>query len=63
MPKEELQMVSLMPEFAKNEKILVILGDNIFRTDLKSAIGKFEQRIRERLFTVLECRPTHSSTE
>lgn len=36
--------ISYAREFAKNEKILVILGDNIFRTDLKTTIRKFGQR-------------------
>lgn len=34
--------ISLAEEFAKNEKILVILGDNIFNFNLKSAASKFE---------------------
>ena len=35
--------ISLAQEFAKNESILVILGDNIFNFDLKSAVEKFER--------------------
>jgi len=36
--------ISYAREFAKDEKILVILGDNIFNTDLKATIEKFEKR-------------------
>jgi glucose-1-phosphate thymidylyltransferase len=36
--------ISLAEEFAKNEKILVILGDNIFNFDLKSAVDRFEKK-------------------
>lgn len=31
-------------EFAKNEKILVILGDNIFNYDLKAIVNEFEKK-------------------
>ena len=36
--------ISYAEEFAKDERILVILGDNIFNTDLKSAIEEFLKR-------------------
>ncbi len=36
--------IALAKEFAKGEKILVILGDNIFSTDLKSTIEEFEKQ-------------------
>ena len=36
--------ILLAEEFAKKEKILVILGDNIFNFDLKSAVEKFNKR-------------------
>jgi len=36
--------ISYAKEFAKGEKILVILGDNIFSTDLKKTIQKFEKK-------------------
>lgn len=36
--------ISYAEEFAKNEKILVILGDNIFSTHLKQTIEKFEKK-------------------
>lgn len=36
--------ISYAEEFAKGEKILVILGDNIFNVDLKSAIERFKKR-------------------
>jgi len=35
--------ISLAQDFAKKEKILVILGDNIFNFDLKSAAEKFDK--------------------
>lgn len=35
--------IALAEEFAKNEKILVILGDNIFNFNLKEAVEKFEK--------------------
>lgn len=35
--------ISLAEQFAANEKLLVILGDNIFNFDLKSAARKFEK--------------------
>lgn len=35
--------ISLAKEFARNEKILVILGDNIFSFDLKRIVDKFEK--------------------
>jgi glucose-1-phosphate thymidylyltransferase len=34
----------LAEEFAKGDRILVILGDNIFNFDLKSSVEKFEKR-------------------
>lgn len=36
--------ISYAQDFAKNERILVILGDNIFSTDLKGAIEEFLKR-------------------
>lgn len=36
--------IALAHEFAKGEKILVILGDNIFNFDLKTAAEDFESR-------------------
>lgn len=36
--------ISYAEEFAKDERIAVILGDNIFNVDLKSAIEKFGQK-------------------
>lgn len=36
--------ISYAEEFAKNERILVILGDNIFNTDLKLSIEEFMQQ-------------------
>lgn len=36
--------IALAEEFAKNEKILVILGDNIFNTDLKSTVNEFDKK-------------------
>lgn len=36
--------IALAKEFAQNEKILVILGDNIFNTDLKVTIDTFEKQ-------------------
>lgn len=36
--------IMLAEEFAKNEKILVILGDNIFHFDLKSVVEEFERK-------------------
>lgn len=37
--------LSLAKEFAQNEPILVVLGDNIFNFDLKKTIVDFEQRL------------------
>mgnify|MGYP001587880933 CR=1 FL=1 len=37
------EAILLAEEFAKGEKILVLLGDNIFNFDLKSAKNRFEQ--------------------
>ena len=37
------EAILLAEEFAKGEKILVLLGDNIFNFDLKSAKDRFEQ--------------------
>ncbi|OGH21620.1 MAG: hypothetical protein A2629_01810 [Candidatus Levybacteria bacterium RIFCSPHIGHO2_01_FULL_41_15] len=51
--------ISYAKEFAKNEKIVVILGDNIFRTDLKSVIGKFEQKDKGAVVYGVKI-PTHS---
>ena len=34
----------LAEDFAKDEKLLVILGDNIFGFDLKSEVEKFEKQ-------------------
>lgn len=36
--------LALAHEFAKGEKVLVILGDNIFNFDLKKVIKKFESK-------------------
>lgn len=36
--------LKLAKEFAKNEKILVILGDNIFNFNLKSVVDRFEKK-------------------
>jgi len=38
------QAVSLAEEFAADEKLLVILGDNIFTHDLSEAVTAFEKR-------------------
>ena len=35
--------IALAEEFAQGEKIVVILGDNIFNFDIKSAVEKFEK--------------------
>ncbi len=51
--------ISYAKEFAKNEKIVVILGDNIFRTDLKSSIQKFEQKDKGAIVYGVRM-PTHS---
>ncbi|MBI4363248.1 MAG: NTP transferase domain-containing protein [Candidatus Doudnabacteria bacterium] len=40
------QAVSLARSFADNEKILVILGDNIFTHDLSGAVADFEKQGR-----------------
>jgi len=36
--------IALAEEFAKDEKIAVILGDNIFNVNLKSIVEKFEKK-------------------
>ncbi len=36
--------ISLAEEFTENEKLLVILGDNIFNFDLGQAVEKFEKK-------------------
>lgn len=36
--------LKLAREFAKNEKILVVLGDNIFNFNLKRTVDKFEKK-------------------
>jgi glucose-1-phosphate thymidylyltransferase len=36
--------ISLAEKFAQNEKILVVLGDNIFSYNLRSAVEKFENQ-------------------
>lgn len=36
--------IALAKEFAQNEKILVILGDNIFYTNLKTVVEEFEKQ-------------------
>ncbi|MEK7078983.1 MAG: sugar phosphate nucleotidyltransferase [Patescibacteria group bacterium] len=36
--------IALAKEFVLDQKVLVILGDNIFKTDLKSAVDKFEHK-------------------
>ena len=36
--------ISYAEEFAKNDRILVILGDNIFKVDLKSTVHEFLKR-------------------
>ncbi|MBI1982062.1 MAG: NTP transferase domain-containing protein [Candidatus Levybacteria bacterium] len=38
--------ISYAKEFAENKRIVVILGDNIFNTDLKKAMDKFSRRER-----------------
>ena len=39
--------MKLAKEFAQNEPILVILGDNIFKFDLKASIARFEQQLQK----------------
>jgi glucose-1-phosphate thymidylyltransferase len=41
-PKGIAQAISLAEEFAHDQPILVILGDNIFNFDLRPAVGKLE---------------------
>ncbi len=36
--------IMLAKDFAKGDKLLVILGDNIFNFDIKSAVDKFSQK-------------------
>lgn len=36
--------LSIAEDFADNERLLVILGDNIFKHDLRSAVESFEQQ-------------------
>jgi len=36
--------IALAEEFASGDKLLVILGDNIFRTDLKNTASEFEKK-------------------
>lgn len=36
--------IALAEEFAKNDKTLVVLGDNIFNFDLKCTVEKFEKK-------------------
>jgi glucose-1-phosphate thymidylyltransferase len=36
--------IMLAEDFAKDEKLLVLLGDNIFGFNLKDAVGKFEKK-------------------
>jgi glucose-1-phosphate thymidylyltransferase len=43
-PKGIAQAISLAEEFARNEPILVILGDNIFNFDLRSSVKRLETR-------------------
>lgn len=51
--------IALAQEFAKNEKTLVILGDNIFNFNLKDAVSRFEKK--DRCATVFGVRmPTDS---
>lgn len=38
--------ITYAKEFAKNERTIVILGDNIFSTDLKTTIEKFNKKDR-----------------
>ena len=46
--------ISLAKEFAKNEKILVILGDNIFSFNLKQTVYKFKNKKRGALIFGIE---------
>lgn len=43
-PKGIADAISLAEEFAKGERILVILGDNIFNFDLKDIVKHFSQK-------------------
>lgn len=38
------QAIKIAEDFAKNEKLLVILGDNIFNYDLRPVVERFEQQ-------------------
>lgn len=38
------QAIKIAEDFAKHEKLLVILGDNIFKYDLKSVVERFEKQ-------------------
>ena len=45
-PKGIAGAIALAEEFAENDKILVILGDNIFNFNLKKAVEEFDQKKR-----------------
>lgn len=51
--------VLLAEEFAADEKLLVLLGDNIFGHDLSNAVEKFEQREKGAMIFGIEM-PTES---
>ncbi|HSW47926.1 MAG TPA: sugar phosphate nucleotidyltransferase [Candidatus Saccharimonadales bacterium] len=51
--------IILAEEFAKGEKILVVLGDNIFAYDLKESIAKFEKEEKGAMIFGVEM-PTES---
>lgn len=51
--------IALAKEFAYDQKILVILGDNIFNTDLKTSVREFEKQEKGALIYGVEM-PTES---
>lgn len=51
--------ISLAKDFANNEKILVILGDNIFSHNLKNAFDRFEEKEKGAMIFGIEM-PTQS---
>lgn len=53
------EAIALAEEFAKGEKILVILGDNIFNFNLLEAVKRFESRERGAMIFGMEI-PTNS---
>ena len=54
--------IMLAEDFAKDDKLLVVLGDNIFGFDLKSEVEKFEKKDKGAMVFGIKCQRNRGNT-